>query len=122
MSPYRAGHACGYPSCPGIARPGKKYCSKHSGMERKPDDRPSAGVRGYDAAWQKFRIWYLRRHPICVIAGCGCVAMVVDHIKALNDGGDKYDEANLQAMCAFHHNQKTARENKAFGNIPRGRG
>ena len=120
--PTRAKKPCKHPGCPNLVKAGIQYCFKHKDMARKIDDRASAGTRGYDAAWQKFRIWYLRRHPICVIAGCGCVAMVVDHIKALNDGGDKYDEANLQAMCTFHHNQKTARENKAFGNIPRGRG
>ena len=122
MSPMRAGHACGTPACPGIARPGAKYCIKHQGLAKRQDNRPSAGNRGYDAAWQKFRRWYLRRHPMCEEQECGLPASVIHHIKALSDGGDKYDESNLRALCTFHHNQLTAREGGAFGNIPRGGG
>ena len=120
--PTRAKKPCKFPMCPNLVKAGTQYCFKHKSMARKIDDRPSAGNRGYDRVWQKFRIWYLRRHPMCEEEGCGCIATVIHHIKALSDGGDRFGENNLKVLCTFHHNQQTARENKGFGNVPRGGG
>ena len=33
--------------------------------QRRPDTRPSAPSRGYDADWAKLRRMYINRHPMC---------------------------------------------------------
>jgi 5-methylcytosine-specific restriction protein A len=64
--------------------------------------RPTARERGYDTRWDKFRAYYLRRHPICI--KCGAQATLIHHIEPLPDG-DKYDDCNLQSLCAACHNR-----------------
>jgi 5-methylcytosine-specific restriction endonuclease McrA len=39
-----------------------------------------------------------------------------DHKLSLERGGEKYDEANLQALCDACHSYKTALEDGSFGN------
>jgi hypothetical protein len=50
---------------------------------------------------------YLSRHPICEsITGCPRPATDPHHIVRLIDGGAKYDESNLQALCGEHHDAR----------------
>ena len=65
--------------------------------------------------WRKLRNRFIRENPICVeCKNCGQIveAQVVDHIQPIKDGGAKLQMENLQSLCNFHHNQKTAREKK----------
>lgn len=71
-------------------------------------ERPNANARGYDHAWQKFRLWYLGRNPFCV--RCSHGATEVDHIRPMGKGGEKFDESNLQALCKSCHSKKTRTE------------
>lgn len=78
---------------------------------RLPDRRPSAAARGYDSAWRELRAAFLLANPLCVAMlrdgrRCGRPATQVDHKKTLASGGDKFDEANLQALCASCHSRK----------------
>lgn len=68
----------------------------------KPYDqqRPSAQARGYDANWAKFSVIYKRKHPVCA---CGRPTVVPHHIVPLVDGGDRYDEGNLEPRCIDCH-------------------
>ena len=53
-------------------------------------------------AWQRVRLRVLDRDGwTCQLRGPGCtlVAGTVDHIRALSEGGDPYDPANLRAAC-----------------------
>ena len=112
--PSRPLSPCAHPTCSGRAVNGR-YCAAHAHLKpaRKPDDRPSAAARGYDAKWRRVRAMYLKRHPDCVV--CGEHAQEVDHIVPLADGGThKWD--NLQAMCKTHHSQKTVYQDGGFGN------
>ena len=62
------------------------------------------------------RAAFLREHPLCgVCAARGRVvpAVVVDHALPLKDGGERFDWANLAALCVADHNAKTARETAA---------
>ena len=68
--------------------------------------------------WRKKAKEYKNRFPLC----CECEkegmitpATVVDHKVRVNDGGDKYDDSNLQSMCEFHHNKKSAAERGGYG-------
>jgi 5-methylcytosine-specific restriction protein A len=72
------------------------------------DKRPSATRRGYGERWRRFRLWYLKLHPVC--AHCGRAANEVDHIQPLRDGGEKYDLENLQPLCKSCHSRKTQAE------------
>ena len=119
--PYKIGHPCAAPFCPGIVPSGIRFCPKHKAMEKRIDNRPSAAARGYDGKWQKFRPWYLRRHPLCEEEGCGHLGSVIHHILPLSAGGDKYLEENLRVLCRFHHNQLTAKLDGGFGNIKKER-
>lgn len=81
--------------------------------KRKPDDRPTAHQRGYTGEWQRYRAVFLSdpANVICAVDGCRKLATQVDHI--IPHRGDHeifWREGNLQALCAFHHGQKTARE------------
>jgi 5-methylcytosine-specific restriction protein A len=90
------------------------YCVEH---QRVRDNgirlRATRQERGYDSRWQKFRQWFLAKHPLCVdcLRGGRCVeATEVDHIVALRRGGDKYALENLQPLCKPCHSRKTAQE------------
>ena len=90
------------------ARPTHK---PHKGTKLKQHQtRPSAHQRGYDHHWARFRLWYLRRHPIC--ADCQrAPAWEVHHVKPLADFPElKFDEDNLRGLCKPCHNRRTARE------------
>lgn len=82
-------------------------------------NRLTANQRGYDYAWQKYRLVYLVKHPLCVvclIAGILMSATIVDHI--IPHKGNRVlflDPANHQSMCVTCHNVKTATEDGAFG-------
>ncbi len=77
------------------------------------DDREQAHDRGYDWRWRRFRLAFLREHPLC--AECernGMVqpATVVDHIEPHRGDRTKFwQTGNHQSLCATCHNRKTAR-------------
>ena len=59
------------------------------------------------------RSTFLREHPLCArCEGRGRVvaAVVADHVLPVKDGGARFEWANLQALCVFCHNRKTAGE------------
>ena len=52
----------------------------------------------------------MQSQPLCVWCeeeGITKPGDIVDHIKEISDGGDPFDQNNLQTMCHKHHNQKT---------------
>ena len=82
--------------------------------------RESSTKRGYNARWQKARLFFLMQHPLCKHCndeGFIVSANVVDHI--IPHKGDMqlfWDKDNWQALCQKHHNKKTATEDGGFGN------
>jgi len=53
----------------------------------------------------------LRREPLCrahQARGRVVQATEVDHIKRISEGGDPWDENNLQSLCHDCHSSKTA--------------
>ena len=73
--------------------------------------RPPAAVRGYDRDWQCVRAAVLDEEPLCRHcreAGRVTAAVLVDHIRALSDGGARLDRANLQPLCVPCHARKSA--------------
>ena len=65
------------------------------------------------SAWKKFRVNYLKRHPLCIECKKVDITMkatIIDHIIPINSGGDPWDENHMQPLCYVHHNKKTARD------------
>lgn len=62
---------------------------------------------GYGRAWQKLRMFVLRREPMC--RSCGAAANEVDHIRPRSMGGTD-DLDNLQPLCKPCHSRKTLKE------------
>lgn len=83
-------------------------------QERKPFERENSNSDFYNSrVWRKTRKRFLEQNPLCVECaevGDVVVATVLDHIVPINRGGEKLNESNFQAMCAAHHNAKSARE------------
>lgn len=48
----------------------------------------------------------------CKARGIYKAAQMVDHIRPINDGGAKLDDANLQSLCFSCHNRKTKQEQR----------
>lgn len=114
--PRRAPKPCGWSGCGRLVDGGDFFCDRHYHHHKKETrakerERGSAARRGYDRRWRKFRIFYLRRNPMCAWSeGCDQAAREIDHIKPLARGGSKYDYSNLQALCKAHHSMKTQEE------------
>lgn len=114
--PYAAPRPCLSPGCRVAAEFGSSYCAAH---KRKPAPRPrddrraSAQDRGYDARWQRFRLWFLAKHPVC--AHCSRPATDVDHITPHSGPRDPlfWDQDNLQPLCHSCHSRKTAADVRA---------
>lgn len=130
--PGRPKSICRAPGCGKlITAPG--YCDQHKKAVRKEQDerRGTASERGYDSKWARARLYYLRKHPLCVYCQREqrtALATVVDHIvphrlKDAIDSGDQdriaaarrlfWDSANWQPLCKPHHDgQKQAEERR----------
>lgn len=59
------------------------------------------------ARWQHTRNKVLFEQPLCP---CGHIATDVDHIVAIEAGGDPWARHNLQGLCRSCHSAKTKQE------------
>lgn len=60
--------------------------------------------------WKDLRAWYIKQFPICKWCeeeGIVTAGEEVDHIKEIEDGGEKLNQDNLMTLCKRHHRQKT---------------
>lgn len=103
---------CRHPGCPVLTREG--WCEKHRPQHKR---RVSAKYH----SWYSLPIWtdrlrpdQLLREPFCrecAREGIRTWATVADHIKPHRGNWALFiDEANLQSLCKYHHDQKTMRE------------
>lgn len=97
-----------------------RYCKAHEHIRREyskqyDQERPSPSKRGYGDRWRKYRVWFLKQHPLCA-CGCGRPATDVDHIQPVDGPDDPlfWDESNHQGLTHACHSSKTARE-KGYG-------
>lgn len=110
--PTRPQRPCRYPRCPELVDSG--YCANHAELDKRADRwRGSAASRGYDANWRRFRIAYLRKHPLCVDCLAQQRVMAATephHVQKVRDRPDlMYDERNLMPLCKPCHQVRTAR-------------
>ncbi|NIT55854.1 MAG: HNH endonuclease, partial [Aliifodinibius sp.] len=92
---------CRHYGCPNLVDKG--FCPEHAKKHNREYDRQrgTAHERGYDADWQKFREYYLRKHPVCKM--CKRAATLIHHKTPLSQGGNKYDNNNLMSLCTSCH-------------------
>lgn len=96
-------------SHPGCANPPtyRGYCQFHSRVKERNINR--AGKRIYSTKrWKVLRSRVLFEEPLCRV--CGAIATDVDHVLAIENGGEHFSRDNCQPLCAHHHGQKTRRE------------
>ena len=78
--------------------------------------RGTAAERGYDAAWRRFRLWFLSQpgNQVCCFRDdprhkheCSLAATIVDHKTPLNHGGERLDATNCRPVCSIAHQRLT---------------
>ncbi len=120
--PKRAQSFCQQPGCRVIAERGG-LCDQHR-QQRKAEDfkrfkakRPvqaSNSERGYNHRWNKARVVFLAKHPLCRDCerrGLLTPATVVDHIQPHRGDYELFwDSDNWQPLCATCHGRKTLAE------------
>ena len=104
---------CSTPGCPELVYPAGRCadCKARASSQRRGPQRS-----GYDAAWRRTRLAYLRAHPLCECEACTAVpaplrerASEVDHIDGLGPLGPRgHDWSNLRAMTKACHSRATA--------------
>lgn len=78
--------------------------------------------RIYDTSqWKRLRKLYLSLHPLCEV--CSKMDKVtpatqVDHVIAINEGGEPFALDNLMALCSHHHSRKTVLRDGGLGRAP----
>ncbi|HHH0073588.1 TPA: HNH endonuclease signature motif containing protein [Yersinia enterocolitica] len=103
---------CSYPGCRARVKAGR--CAEHKREARVQQDsqRGSRRERGYTPRWDKYRLMYLKAHPLCVHCekqGTYTPAKIVDHIIPIDGGEDVlfWPESNHQGLCVSCHSRKT---------------
>jgi 5-methylcytosine-specific restriction enzyme A len=87
----------------GVKFPWQKERKPFEGMNTKDDFYNSS-------VWRKFRHGYIARNPLCVMCAAKGITTIgnhVDHIVSINEGGEKFNYANLQTLCLSCHSSKT---------------
>ena len=108
------------PNSPPTHRP-KTAPTRHEQNRDYDQRRGNARDRGYTSRWDKARLTWLNRHPLCVMCereGRVTAAKVVDHIiphrgpDGLSDPVLFWDTANWQSLCKPHHDRDKQRLEK----------
>jgi 5-methylcytosine-specific restriction protein A len=94
---------------------GPKCAAHRKQLERERSQRrranPNDQIHFHNSQqWRIIRAAHLASSPLCVLCqekGFVTAAGVVDHIKAIADGGDPIAGDNLQSLCKTCHDSKT---------------
>lgn len=100
------GRVCLEPRCPELPVY-RGRCREHSRKREKATHKRNIyGLK----RWKYLRRSILSRNPLCQHEGCEEIATDVDHVLAIEDGGEIWKAENLQSLCARHHARKSAEE------------
>lgn len=80
-------------------------CQRHSRQRERVTHRNKSIYN--TKRWKMLRRRRLFLDPLCK---CGVIATDVDHITPIEEGGEPYDLANTQSLCASCHGKKTRSE------------
>lgn len=118
--PRKPKRLCSYPGCPKLVDGG--YCEEHKKLTDKQYNqygRDEFSKNFYKTAeWQYARKRQLEQYPFCeecLKMGKRIKATMVDHIKPIKQGGDKFAPDNLQSLCWSCHSRKSVKEGSRFG-------
>lgn len=109
--PKGALHPCNGAGCRTLVEHGERWCEACR-LEHQRTDRARRGDartdRGYDSRWRRYRLAYLKAHPLCVECAPRVVAAtVVDHIKAHKGNHQLFwDPKNHRAVCKPCHDRR----------------
>lgn len=113
---------CNHIGCRQWITANEKYCSEHKEqhkpkpkLKRTPRKKYKNDKFYHSKQWSKLRKMHLVQEPFCrscKARGIYKAAQMVDHIRPINDGGAKLDDANLQSLCFACHNRKTKQEQR----------
>ena len=111
--PHKAERPCKHRGCGALVQAGESYCESHKTQHAGDYARsnPEHFKLYNNKRWRRYRRMFLAEHPLCInFATCHHEATVVDHIQDHKGDWDVFwDSTNHQPMCAYCHNQKTAR-------------
>ncbi|HGJ5863645.1 HNH endonuclease [Arsenophonus nasoniae] len=110
--PYQPLKRCTEPGCSTRVKSGKGEAHKRAARRRLDKQRGTRRERGYTPQWDKYRLMYLKAHPLCVMCeskGIYTPAKIVDHIIPIEGGSDVlfWWQDNHQSLCQGCHSHKT---------------
>ena len=87
----------------------KKYGQPFQTKEQKNwlKDKSHAAIY-HSSQWKKLREMFLSKHPFCV--ECKRKGYFIDHIIPISEGGEMYNESNLQTLCKSCNGRKTVNQ------------
>lgn len=99
-------HVCNYPSCGALTI--DRFCFEHTKLTKQKynKERGSSNNRGYGGDWPEVRKAYLNHYPLCErceIIGKIIPAVMVHHKIPLDQGGERLNFSNLEALCRECH-------------------
>lgn len=107
---------CAYPNCPLFPEGGERYCRLHKQEKnQQADARRERDDRYKSSRWERTRTRVLTVNPLCrecLRQGYLSASREVDHVVPVKNGGEFWDDNNLQALCKSCHSRKTRRENR----------
>lgn len=109
---------CNRQGCSALVRSPERYCEQHrlgrqreQAQARRSDPVIRERLAFYSSrAWRAARAVQLAKHPLCTACkteGRLTAATMVDHVTEIKQGGDRFDPANMQSLCAPCHARKT---------------
>ncbi len=92
-------------------KPGEQFIKRKIRQTNKiyNKSRPKRDRLYYSSQWKQISMLYRKQHPLCEECernGIITPADLVDHIIAVNDGGNMWEWENLQSLCMNCHNKK----------------
>jgi len=115
--PWAQNKNCARGGCYKVSIYGKSYCVDHMRQKYRTDQQiyktTESNAIYKTSAWRNTRKDILHHEPYC--RECAkhdrqTIATEIDHIKAIAEGGDKWDRDNLQPLCSDCHKRKSVRE------------
>ncbi|OJI04518.1 hypothetical protein AOC28_08200 [Polynucleobacter sp. MWH-Adler-W8] len=108
---------CARGGCYKVSIYGKSYCQEHMRQKYRTDQQiyktTESNAIYKTKPWANIRKDILHHEPFCrecAKSGIKTVAVEIDHIKPIAEGGEKWDRQNMQPLCKPCHARKTARE------------
>ena len=109
---------CNRQGCGALVHSPERYCEQHrlgrqreQSQARRADPITRERLAFYSSrTWRAVRAAQLGTHPLCLMCkaeGRLTAATVVDHVTEIKQGGDRFNPANLQSLCASCHARKT---------------